>query len=334
MKKAILGLLVSALLIYLSVKDTDFQRVIYGMTKMGYGYILPFLLIMLLMQALRAWRWGLILNPLEKIGYLPLFAITSAGFLAITALPARLGELARPYLVARKSAIRMSAAVGTIFVERILDGAAILTIASATAFFTILPAWLLKANVIFFIINLILFSGVFFALFRRPLLLKFLNFSLRILPEKWPKKWPKKWTDALNRLLHHFLDGFQVIGDGKRLFQILLLSFLIWLIDALAIYILFLAFNFQIPPVAAFVLMIVLIIGIAIPTAPGFIGNWHFSCVLGLGLFGINKTDALTFAIIYHFLAVGFVVVLGLGFFPSLKLSFADLRKEARSALS
>ena len=326
MKKAILGLLVSALLIYLSVKDTDFQRVIYGMTKMGYGYILPFLLIMLLMQALRAWRWGLILNPLEKIAYLPLFAITSAGFLAITALPARLGELARPYLVARKSAIRMSAAVGTIFVERILDGAAILTIASATAFFTILPAWLLKANVIFFIINLILFLGVFFALFRRPLLLKFLNFSLRILPERW--------KDALNRLLHHFLDGFQVIGDGKRLFQILLLSLLIWLIDALAIYILFLAFNFQIPPVAAFVLMIILIIGIAIPTAPGFIGNWHFSCVLGLGLFGINKTDALTFAIIYHFLAVGFVVILGLGFFPSLKLSFADLRKEARSALS
>ena len=80
--------------------------------------------------------------------------------------------------------------------------------------------------------------------------------------------------------------------------------------------------------------MIILIIGIAIPTAPGFIGNWHFSCVLGLGLFGINKTDALTFAIIYHFLAVGFVVILGLGFFPSLKLSFADLRKEARSALS
>ncbi|HLA05307.1 MAG TPA: lysylphosphatidylglycerol synthase transmembrane domain-containing protein [Syntrophales bacterium] len=330
MKKAILGLLVSALLIYLSVKDTDFQRVISGMTKMGYGYILPFLFIMLLMQALRAWRWGLILNPLEKIAYLPLFAITSAGFLAITALPARLGELARPYLVARKSAIRMSAAVGTIFVERILDGAAILTITSATAFFTILPAWLLKANVIFFIINLILFLGVFFALFRRPLLLKFLNFSLRILPEKWPEK----WKDTLNRLLHHFLEGFQVIGDGKRFFQILLLSFLIWLIDALAIYILFLAFKFQLPPVAAFVLMIILIIGIAIPTAPGFIGNWHFSCVLGLGIFGINKTDALTFAIIYHFLAVGLVVVLGLGFFPCLKLSFADLRKEAGRALS
>src|SRR3989304_5542578 len=105
MKKAILGLLISALLIYLSVKDTDFQRVIYGMTKMGYGYILPF-----------------------------------------------------------------------------------------------------------FIINLILFSGVFFALFRRPLLWKFLNFSLRILPEKW--------KDTLNRLLHNFLDGFRVIGDGKRLFQI------------------------------------------------------------------------------------------------------------------
>jgi uncharacterized protein (TIRG00374 family) len=326
MKKAIPGLLISALFIYLSVKDTDLQGIANGLIKMNYRYILPFLLTMLIMQILRAWRWGMILNPLGKIGPLPLFAITSVGFLAITALPARLGELGRPYLVSRNSSIRMSAALGTVFVERIIDGVTILTITSLTTFFTTLPGWLLKANMIFFIFNLALVSGVFFAVFGRERMERLLNFFLRIFPEKWEK--------TLTRLLRHFLDGFLVIGNGRQLFQILLLSFLIWLIDVLAIYILFAAFNFTLPPVAAFVLMIILIIGIAIPTAPGFIGNWHFSCVLGLGLFGVAKTDAFTFALIFHFLAVGLVVMIGIVFLPSVRFSFADLWKEAKNTLS
>lgn len=320
MKKIIPGLLISALLVYLSVRGTDLQGVIADMAKIGYGYILPFLLLMILMQALRAWRWGMIMNPLGKLETLTLFAITSVGFLAITALPARLGELMRPYLVARHSAIKMTAALGTVFLERFFDGVTILTIASLTPFFTRLPPWLIKANFIFLLVNLTLLTVIMLAVFRRSLLEAFLNFFLRLCPHRW--------EELLSRLLRHFLDGFQIIGDGPRLFQILLLSFLIWLVDALAIYILFPAFKLSLQPVAAFVLMVILMIGIAVPTAPGFIGNWHYSCVLGLGLFGIGKTEALTFAIIYHFLSISFTVAMGLVFLPLLKFSWAELRQE------
>jgi uncharacterized membrane protein YbhN (UPF0104 family) len=77
MKKVIPGLLISALLVYLSVRGTDFQGVIADMAKIGYGFILPFLLLMILMQALRVWRWGMIMSPLGKLETLTLFAITS-----------------------------------------------------------------------------------------------------------------------------------------------------------------------------------------------------------------------------------------------------------------
>lgn len=320
MKKVIPGLLISALLVYLSVKGTDFQGVIAGMANIGYGFILLFLLLMILMQALRAWRWGMILRPLGKLSTLTLFAITSVGFLAITALPARLGELLRPYLVARHSDIKMPAALGTVFLERFFDGVTILTIASLTPFFTQLPPWLIKANFIFLLVNLILLTVIILAVFRRAMLESFLNFFLRLCPVRW--------TEILGRLIQHFLDGFQIIGDGPRLFQILLLSFIVWLIDALAIYLLFPAFNLSLPPVAALVMMVILMIGIAVPTAPGFIGNWHYSCVLGLSLFGIAKTEALTFAIIYHFLSISFTIVVGLAFLPFLKFSWAGLRQE------
>ena len=325
MKKVVPGLLISVLLVYLSVRGTDFHGVIAGMAKIGYGFILPAVLLMILMQALRVWRWGLILSPLGKLETLTLWAITNVGFLAITALPARLGELLRPYLVARHSPIKMSAAVGTVFLERFFDGVTILTIASLTPFFTQLPPWLIDANYVFLLINLVLLAVIILAVFRRPLLESFFNFFLRL--------GPQRWTETLSRLLRHFLDGIQIIGDGPRLFRILLLSLLIWLVDALAIYFLFLAFKLSLPSAAAFVLMIILIIGIAIPTAPGFVGNWHYSCVLGLSLFGIAKTEALTFAIIYHFLAISITLVLGLAFLPFLKFSWTDLWHEVGKRL-
>lgn len=323
MKKVILSILISILLIYLSVQGTDFHAVVAGMEKITYGYILLFILIACLMQLLRAWRWGLILTPLGKIGHLLLIAVTNVGFLAITALPARLGELGRPYLLSRNSSIKMSAALGTVFVERILDGIAILAIASIVPFFTILPSWLIRANVFFFLINIALIAVVWFAVFRRDRMGNFLYFFLRLFTSKWEK--------ILNQIIEHFLDGFRIIGNGRQFFQIMMLSFLIWLIDVLAILTLFKAFHFSLPPVSAVVLMLILIIGIAIPTAPGFIGNWHFSCVLGLGFFGIAKTDALTFAIIYHFLAIGIVVILGLCSSPYLNYSFTELWKTTRS---
>ena len=93
----------------------------------------------------------------------------------------------------------------------------------------------------------------------------------------------------------------------------------------------FLAVGFQLPVVAAFVVMIILIIGIAIPTAPGFIGNWHYFCILGLSLFGVPKADALTFAIIYHILSTGVIVVLGLAFLPFNHFSIVDLRRQTQS---
>jgi hypothetical protein len=79
----------------------------------------------------------------------------------------------------------------------------------------------------------------------------------------------------------------------------------------------FLAFGLDIPVQAAFILMIVIIIGIAIPSAPGFIGNWHFACLTGLAIFGVPKEQALGYAIHTHFLTIRTLAVLGLACLPA-----------------
>src|SRR4030042_5723463 len=141
-KKLIMGLLIGAILVYLSIRGICFQNVIDGFRMVRYKYIFPLLMISFFMQVLRSWRWGIILSPLEKVDQLSLFSVTSVGFLAIVAIPARLGDLDRPYLITKKSQINMSAALGTVFIERIFDSLTVLSIVIIVLFFMPLPTWL------------------------------------------------------------------------------------------------------------------------------------------------------------------------------------------------
>jgi len=321
--KVIAGIAISALLVWLSVRGIDFRGVIDGFRVIRPGYVVAALAAMTLMQVLRSIRWGLILRPIGKVDQLSLFSVTSVGFLAIIAIPARLGELARPYLITKKSRIPMSSALGTIFVERVLDSLTVLIIAAISLFFIPLPPWLVRSTTLLLLATLAISAVMILMIVRREA-------SLHVLAPLIGRL-PARYAVAVNRLIDRFIEGFRILVDPALLLFVTLLSIVIWLVDVLAIYLLFLAFGLHLPVVAAFVLMIILIIGIAIPTAPGFIGNWHYFCILGLGLFGIPKTDALTFAIIYHALSIGIVILLGLIFLPFNRFSVADLRRQTGS---
>lgn len=319
-KKVILGILISVILVYLSVRGINLRDVLSDLKQIQLSYVIYFLILVILMQYLRSYRWGVILQPMEKIDQVSLFSVTSVGFLAIAAIPARIGELARPYLISRRSTIKMSSALGTIIIERILDSFTVLTIAVIVLLLTDLPSWMIRSSIIFFLLALSLFCFILFLIFRRDTALQFINIIL--------SKLPGKLANKIDELIHHFIDGLQIVTNIKLLLYLFLLSIVIWLLDVLAIYILLLSFGFTLPVMASFVLMIILIVGIAIPAGPGYIGNWHFACVLALSFFSLAKADALSFAVVYHFLSMAVVVVLGVAFLPFNKFSVSEMKQQ------
>lgn len=319
--KVVGGLIVSALLVYLSVRGIHWEEVAAGFGTIRLVWLAPALFLMLLMQVLRSYRWGLILRPLAQIDQLTLFAVTCVGFMAISALPARLGELARPYLIARKGNLRMSSALGTIFVERVLDCLTVLIVAAATLLLIPLPPWLVRSGVLFLTVTLGIAAAMCLLIGKQEAALRILAPLLGRLPVRYAVR--------VRRLIGQFIDGFRILSDPALLISVTALSLLIWLLDVLIISLLFLAFGWQLPAAAAVVLMLVLIVGIAIPTAPGFIGNWHYFCVLGLSLFDVPKPEALTFAIVYHALSIGLLLLLGLAFLPFNRLSLSALNRKS-----
>ncbi len=299
------GIIISVLLLFFAFHNINFHSVLNELKNLNAFFIIPVVALGILVQFLRSYRWGLLLKPLqdEEIGQLKLFSVTSVGFLAIMAFPARIGELARPYLISNQTGIRMPSALATVVVERIFDIITVLMMFLVMLYFFTMPEWLAKSGLVWMAITA---AGIAFLIpgVRRRLLR---------LSEKLPERlnFLGKWIGQFDRSLA------VCTGSGKNFIQFLLFTIVIWLANALWFYLLILAFGFEIPVQAAFIMMIVIIIGIAIPSAPGFIGNWHFACLTGLAIFGVPGEQALGYAIVSHFLSIMTMAVLGLAFLPS-----------------
>jgi uncharacterized protein (TIRG00374 family) len=318
-RNLILGVLISAVLLYFSIRGIDFAAVANGFKSVRCDYLAAAVVLLTLLQVVRSYRWGVILRPIKKIDQLSLFSITSVGFMALVAMPARIGELARPFLVKQRTGMRMTAAVGTVFIERILDMLTIMLIFFSVLFFVPLPPWLVNSSLAFLAITLVILIGMLLLIFKR-------ESSIRIF-ERLTGIFPARLRARLNEMIHHFIDGIEMITDVKLILYATLLSMVIWALDVAAIYVLFLAFDLKLSLVAAVIVMVVLIIGITLPTAPGYIGNWHFFCMAGMTLFGASKADALAYAVMLHFVSVGIILVLGLIFLPFNKISYSDLTR-------
>ncbi len=325
-KRLILGLLLGSIFIYLSLRGINFEEVAVSFKAVHYIYIIPVLLLLFLVQYLRSYRWGVILSPIERIDQLSLFSVTCVGFLAIVAIPARIGELARPYLITHKSSLTMTSALGSVFLERAFDILTILVMFFIVAFLTPMPPWLMNSSIVFFVIIFFMIALVVLLLVNKDAFLRIVRPVISRLPEKY--------FDKAENLIDHFIGGFKMVGSPGLILYVAFLSLLIWIVGSLAIYVLFSAFNFQLSLLAAFGVMVVIVVGISIPTAPGFVGNFHFFCILGLGLFGISKADAVTYAVLYHFLAVGMIVCQGLIFLPFNTFALSDIKKTRMGQLS
>jgi uncharacterized protein (TIRG00374 family) len=114
-------LLLAAGLLFLFLRNTDFSDVAAEMGRARADLLVCSLLVTGLTYVLRAARWQYLLRPIGRVGLGLALRTTVIGFAATALLPARAGELLRPYLLARKAGLRATATFATIIVERLLD---------------------------------------------------------------------------------------------------------------------------------------------------------------------------------------------------------------------
>lgn len=86
-------------------------------------YVAGWLGLQIIVHLCRSLRWNDLFAPVGiRVPTGPLLAISSVGFMAILTLPVRLGEFVRPGLLGKGGYSTASAALGTVAVERVVDG--------------------------------------------------------------------------------------------------------------------------------------------------------------------------------------------------------------------
>ncbi|HUI26262.1 MAG TPA: lysylphosphatidylglycerol synthase transmembrane domain-containing protein, partial [Candidatus Kryptonia bacterium] len=114
LRNVVLSLAVSALFLYLAFRNVPLHDLGAALRRFDPRWLAPAFALSILLQIFRAWRWQLELRPLARIGLGTLWVVTSVAYMAINVLPARMGEVVRPWLLSRRSAVSFSNVVGNL----------------------------------------------------------------------------------------------------------------------------------------------------------------------------------------------------------------------------
>lgn len=327
--------------VYLVIKDMDAKAVGAAIGQMSMGALGLYLVTLTLTILFRAWRWEYLLRPIGvSLPMRTLMPISLVGFMAILAMPVRLGEFVRPFYVVRLGHSRMSAVLGTVAVERIVDGLLISILffcsymASDPGTFSPslrFAAWLSLGGF------LGLTVGLGFALrWPEPTI----RFGLRIsLIGRLSPSLAHKLTDKLRAVIQ----GFRVLSDPRNLFMFLGQSVAYWGINGIGMWILARGMGLDVSLVAAFTAMSFTGVLISLPNAPGLVGQFHLGIVTALAAYlpaATVNTAGIAYATVLHGVQLIWYCLLGvLGMWAmprgamSLRRAVTESNQEADEAM-
>lgn len=313
--KILPGLVISVLAIYLLSKIVDWQQVGVVLTTISPVYILVTVVLTLAFIFVRSIGWRVLLQ--EKISLKESFLGICVGYLVNNILPLRAGEVARGFLIGKRSGLGTLNVLSTIVIERMFD----LAFAAVWLLVTLPLALQLDWAKTVAIITLIVIISGFALLYVAALNRHHIN----------------RWMDALGRkagwfdkkikpLLNSLMEGLAVITDLRRFLISLISVGLSWFVAVLAYGFVLMGFVKGAPLWWGAFTNSMLAMGIALPAAPASLGVFEGAIVGALSILGIDYNTALGYGLFMHAMQIvttGILGAYGLAFFgTSLKTLF------------
>ncbi len=259
----------------------------------------------------KSMRWQVLLTP--RPGLIVLFLTNLVGFMANTILPARAGELIRALVLGKKEKISKTTVLGSAALDRIFEGIGMLILLVIMPLIMDTPDWMKKGTLGFVILFSIIFTLIILMMKINPdTLIKYIPLS-------------DKTNEIIKGVFEKLQKGFEAINNLKASTTATLLSLLGWITQIFMIHFVILSFGINLTPLAALMTLLAVNIAIMIPAAPGSLGTFELSVVLALGFFNIDKSQALSIALTYHFIQLIPVTIAGIISIPLLGLKFGDI---------
>jgi hypothetical protein len=302
----------------------DWREFASSLARVNYVFLIPAVLCVVASYFFRALQWRYVLGGVRRVPVYPLFRITMIGFFANAILPARLGEVVRAYILARKQNLSKGTSFASVIVTRLLDGAVLFLILGGVA--VLIPAKIAgvrAGGTTGFIIYFTLVSFFVLFYFNRGAATKIIKFIFA--------PFSKRAAIKIVRSLDKFIHGFSCFRSPADLGKAFLYSGAIWLLVALSYYFINLGFKFTTPlPLYAPLLLVAIVsLAISVPSSPGFIGTMELGVIAALHIIepDLTRNEALSYAIIVHVVQVLPSVFIGLFYLWTEHLTIAELAK-------
>lgn len=333
--RTVLVALISVLLIALFLRNANLAQVWNEFQRSRWDLVGVSLLALVVTYIVRAVRWQYLLTPLGSVHFTTVLRTTVIGFGASALLPARAGEVLRPYLLARKEGLSATAAFATILLERVLDTVMVLLLFGVFLLFADTrisggdPESFSRLQAGGLVVGAVcvVALAVMASLAGRPAVLT--GFE-RMLADRLPPRFGGK----VGHLVHAFADGLAIVRQPTRLAWAVALSLPVWLSIAVSIWAVTRAFHIDMPLLGSFLMMALLVIGVAVPT-PGAVGGFHYFYRLGaVSFFGASSDRAVGAAIVLHAVSFVPVAIVGLILLAQDGLSLTSVERMARARSS
>ena len=298
-----------AVFFYLAVRRIDFDQMRTALAAADYGWVAAAGLLMLLSHYFRALRWRYFLAPIRTVATPTLLSALLIGYAANTFMPAHLGEFLRAFVLGKRKNIPSGAAFASIVVERIVDIVSLIAVMALVVIVHPFPQWVVHSGW--------LMLGAALVLLGLLVVCKRHESGTRALMERMAQPLSPGLAGRIGRLTANFLAGIVPLAKPAHYLLTGLLSLAIWAGYAATLYACLEAFHFittySLPWYVGLVVLVLTTISVVIPSTPGYVGTYHYLCQVALVMFGVTPSEALSFAVVAHFVSIVPVFLIGLG---------------------
>jgi hypothetical protein len=291
-------------LLYFSFRGIQFHEIFEILKKADFKLVLIPVIFVFVSLSIATVRWSKIAGG--NVGFLDTFVAFIIGLFVNNVLPARIGEVARGYVLSKKTGLSFGYAFSTVLVDRFFDliGLLILT-------FMFLPEHslptIVSKGISTVLVLLILCIAIMIIMSRK----KFAH----IFSEKLLKTDKPLFTKFAHKIIE-IQKNLKRINSPFNIIYLIALSFFVWLSMSLSLYFVMLTLGISIkfsyiPFVCALLNM-----GLTIPSSPGYIGVYQFLLVYLLSIFDVPKHEGFIVSILYHaswyvpYNIIGFILLL------------------------
>lgn len=290
------GAIVSAIALALAFRWAGWRPLLEALAHVDLRFLLLGMGIFLVSMMARVACWQTLIG--RGVPFRRVLAALNEGYLLNNVLPWRMGELGRAILLGRQPGLSTAHVLSSIVVERLYDMLLavglmlVLLPAAAGALWARRAAWIGAGAVV------VALAGIGFALSRPATV------------EAWIGRLPGPGP-ALKQLWSSFREGLTVVRTPRRVawsFGFMALSWGLALLEYWAV------LRAVIPgaqPLWAAFMLAATLLGVAVPSLPGYVGVFEAAGVAALTVFDVPGDQALAAALVLHGMVYSIASLIG-----------------------